>query len=1299
MSPAGGDVAVDRSGPGRVPGEFGPAARRLAELLPAALLNADAEVAGQPLRRLLAVLAQPLATLEEAVDRLEADPFVALASAEALPLLAELVGARLLGEDVATNRRVVASTVGWRRRKGTLATLEDVLTQTSGWPVEVDEGFRSLLVTQDLAGVLPSRGCTALVWDPVANADPLTRRGRRTDRHPSSALDPPAEGDDIETALIRLGAPDSFRLAASSRTVDLAGWARPDGVIVRSSRLVTAERDEVILGPPHPVDPVAGGRPLLGLRLDPGGGDGPLAGRVLAEAVPPTVGLTPVHEPAAPAPPPRRPEMLTPTDLAADPAAVEAGDVLRLTVDGVALIGRESAPGVGPLPYEPPGPEAVLRFADGSRPAPGESWTLGLAALTHPDEVAATIAGVAPATSADQPNPLVVTARASAASATLDVTGAGATPIAGADAVLRIQRSIGANTTSQRAGDATWTRRAIPRPGGVAVSGDAVATVAGQPLLVRLLLDGNALHLARRGVDAASWEVVPLDPSTCGEGPARQLLAPGPSANLVADGAELVLVAPRTDGTLGAWRLSGLDRNSIAVIVADGGTARRPSARWATAACLGGAGILLHGGQRDGHPLGDLWELDLGIAAWVLRRVRDQVIRSGGQLVATPGGLVRIGGAGEGPGLAPEVAIVDLSTSRPRWAALPSLPVNPGVAGTLYARTDGAGGLGAVVWADRVRPRWMALAPGAGRWDVGALEPAAPNPPADGEVVTVEDRVLVTGPPPLPASEVIVTVGGRGHLAFLPPIDPDPADQADVILLDRNGSTTRWYPPGVPATASLRLGRHRDPEPILRRDAPDIPRIGAAGRLGWAPLTLRQAVLDRWDGRLAIDTTDQVLLDPRLGRVVVNPDLAGVRPPGSSPTFTASATVARGSGLGAGFVPPGATIPERWREPADPDDPGRFALPHPPEQPDDDGLVVATTDVVGPPGRRWGADGRVAVSVRLGDAIDQLARRPAAEPRVLGLIGSPRLRPTTAVVTEGAVTSIVAQDRGGYPYVTADPDGISLSLLGRPGDDPSVAPVAGTGAAAGPHLFVTGIATGGTFEVAFDTGAVDVRWCDLGLGAETRGAGEATAIGLRVVGAGHDTGLLRATPPEPTLNLRLHGCQVARLEVPPWVQVVAAGCTFDGGGRHLPAVAAAGARLRLRNCTILGTVTAGVLEATACAFAGAIRCDRPDLGWLRRCVAPVGHDRRPAAWRGLEAELSLADIRPTWPHYMVLDDNNGPAVLSVGEGGRPPGAHDDRGRSLVELLDRTGDFLPLGLHPTHLDRSRHDTHRMERRNA
>ena len=138
--------------------DLSPAAAELARLVPSVYLARNEEVPGRPLLTLLEVVAAQLTSLDRAATALLDDRFVERASTTALRLLADLVGARLRGDDARIRRAVVARTLHWRRRKGTLATLEEVLTFTSGWPAEVDEAYRSILLDQDLALPQPWRG-------------------------------------------------------------------------------------------------------------------------------------------------------------------------------------------------------------------------------------------------------------------------------------------------------------------------------------------------------------------------------------------------------------------------------------------------------------------------------------------------------------------------------------------------------------------------------------------------------------------------------------------------------------------------------------------------------------------------------------------------------------------------------------------------------------------------------------------------------------------------------------------------------------------------------------------------------------------------------------------------------------------------------------------------------------------------------------------------------------------------------------------------------------------------------------
>ena len=118
--------------------------RRLLELLPGIYRQRDTTVAldvapaPAPLATLVGVVGGGLDDLHDAVLALWDDHFVERAQAQALPLLAELFGVRLLSTDPHTQRALIARIVGWRRRKGTLATLEDVLSDTSAWDAEVD---------------------------------------------------------------------------------------------------------------------------------------------------------------------------------------------------------------------------------------------------------------------------------------------------------------------------------------------------------------------------------------------------------------------------------------------------------------------------------------------------------------------------------------------------------------------------------------------------------------------------------------------------------------------------------------------------------------------------------------------------------------------------------------------------------------------------------------------------------------------------------------------------------------------------------------------------------------------------------------------------------------------------------------------------------------------------------------------------------------------------------------------------------------------------------------------------------
>ncbi|MFD7197796.1 hypothetical protein [Streptomyces sp. NPDC059893] len=137
-----------------------PAANRepdgLAALLPRWHLLRDAEE-GEPLRALLAVIAEQLDRVRDGVEQGYEDLFVETAAPWVLPYLGDLVGYRTLpgyervltaglheggraapAEAVAP-RADVAATVAGRRRKGTLHLLEEISGQVAGWPARAVE--------------------------------------------------------------------------------------------------------------------------------------------------------------------------------------------------------------------------------------------------------------------------------------------------------------------------------------------------------------------------------------------------------------------------------------------------------------------------------------------------------------------------------------------------------------------------------------------------------------------------------------------------------------------------------------------------------------------------------------------------------------------------------------------------------------------------------------------------------------------------------------------------------------------------------------------------------------------------------------------------------------------------------------------------------------------------------------------------------------------------------------------------------------------------------------------------------
>ncbi len=102
-----------------------------------------------PLRELVDRIGTQIAVVRRSIDGLWADQSIETCADWVIPYIGDLVATRLvIGLDARGQRLDVANTIGWRRRKGTVATLDAVARDITGWSVHVLEAFRRLARTR-----------------------------------------------------------------------------------------------------------------------------------------------------------------------------------------------------------------------------------------------------------------------------------------------------------------------------------------------------------------------------------------------------------------------------------------------------------------------------------------------------------------------------------------------------------------------------------------------------------------------------------------------------------------------------------------------------------------------------------------------------------------------------------------------------------------------------------------------------------------------------------------------------------------------------------------------------------------------------------------------------------------------------------------------------------------------------------------------------------------------------------------------------------------------------------------------
>ena len=119
---------------------------RLWQLLPAVYRALDSDVPGVPgpLQELLARIGGQVAVVRRSIDRLWADQSIETCDDWVIPYIGDLLGTRLVSDDPRGQRLEVARTIHYRRRNGTLAVLEEIARDVTGWEAHVVEGFRRI---------------------------------------------------------------------------------------------------------------------------------------------------------------------------------------------------------------------------------------------------------------------------------------------------------------------------------------------------------------------------------------------------------------------------------------------------------------------------------------------------------------------------------------------------------------------------------------------------------------------------------------------------------------------------------------------------------------------------------------------------------------------------------------------------------------------------------------------------------------------------------------------------------------------------------------------------------------------------------------------------------------------------------------------------------------------------------------------------------------------------------------------------------------------------------------------------
>lgn len=134
----------------------------LYNLLPTDYRIRDAAEGG-PLKELVSLLATQFRGVEADIDQLYDNLFIETCDEWVVPYIGELLGVKNFhpGDGKTFSlRRFVSNTLAYRRRKGTVAAVEQLARDTTAYPAKAVEFFQRLIVTQNINHVRPDSHAT-----------------------------------------------------------------------------------------------------------------------------------------------------------------------------------------------------------------------------------------------------------------------------------------------------------------------------------------------------------------------------------------------------------------------------------------------------------------------------------------------------------------------------------------------------------------------------------------------------------------------------------------------------------------------------------------------------------------------------------------------------------------------------------------------------------------------------------------------------------------------------------------------------------------------------------------------------------------------------------------------------------------------------------------------------------------------------------------------------------------------------------------------------------------------------------